>query len=407
MKKGFTLVELLIVVVVIVTLMAVSFRVVTKGLGSEQRAITVSRLHRLENCLSGYYAAFGSYPPVPLHGSRDYTYMVNDSGIQMIYEDRHWSAGEMSRNWESVRAACRSQPFAFECPFPSSAANDIQQHYPYYSANYVSLGFTDPRWRTADSNWSDVQLFKFGVMSFLLPRLVIMCNGCKNSSDSLFELLDNQKQWLENTDMPINFDTGQPYSSWRDAASDLVGANNRWKLWLQPSQAVCARWMENLKGLVSATPIRENGDLSDARGGSDDWMKFYGVSIYNGASDEPAGGSCDTLRPWDGEGSGHYDNKVHYILSSGNPQSNAGTKYCLRWATVTDLFGPSGSWPTAGTDFYYYSPAPYQTYILWSAGKNTKTFPPWVTEEELATMDAADRKTAQEWIMDDIVHMKN
>ena len=55
-------------------------------------------------------------------------------------------------------------------------------------------------------------------------------------------------------------------------------------------------------------------------------------------------------------------------------------------------------------ELYYYSPAPYQTYVLWSAGENGNTFPPWVDKE---TLDAADLKTAMKWASDDIVHMKN
>ena len=73
MKKAFTLVELLIVVVVLVTLMAVTFRLSSIGSNQTARNKTVSRLQKLENCLSGYYAAFGTYPPVRLHGSRNYT----------------------------------------------------------------------------------------------------------------------------------------------------------------------------------------------------------------------------------------------------------------------------------------------------------------------------------------------
>ncbi len=71
MKKGFTLVELLIVVVVLVTLMTITFRITSVGDESTKRNRTINRMQRLENCLSGYYAAYGSYPPVKLHGSRE------------------------------------------------------------------------------------------------------------------------------------------------------------------------------------------------------------------------------------------------------------------------------------------------------------------------------------------------
>ena len=68
-KSGFTLIELLIVTVVVVSLMAIVFRLSGIAGGATDRQETVSRLQRLENCLSGYYAAFGSYPPVPLQGA--------------------------------------------------------------------------------------------------------------------------------------------------------------------------------------------------------------------------------------------------------------------------------------------------------------------------------------------------
>ena len=84
MKKGFTLVEMLIVVVVLVTLMSITFRLSSLGDDQTRRNRTISRMQRLENCLSGFYAAYGTYPPVELHGSRDYDLGVNNqTGIQL------------------------------------------------------------------------------------------------------------------------------------------------------------------------------------------------------------------------------------------------------------------------------------------------------------------------------------
>ena len=57
MKKGFTLIEMLVVVVVLVTLMTMTFRLSSIGSGSSARNATINRMQRLENCLSGYYAA--------------------------------------------------------------------------------------------------------------------------------------------------------------------------------------------------------------------------------------------------------------------------------------------------------------------------------------------------------------
>ena len=36
-----------------------------------------------------------------------------------------------------------------------------------------------------------------------------------------------------------------------------------------------------------------------------------------------------------------------------------------------------------------------------------RTFPPWVPEEDLANLDAAERDVVQGWIADDIMHMQN
>ena len=73
---------MLIVVVVLVTLMTMTFRLSSIGSNSTARNNTINRMQRLENCLSGYYAAYGSYPAVKLHGSRNVYLSVNDVGIQ-------------------------------------------------------------------------------------------------------------------------------------------------------------------------------------------------------------------------------------------------------------------------------------------------------------------------------------
>ena len=94
-KRGFTLIELLIVTVVIAILMAIVFRLAGTGSDSAARAKTISRLQKISNALSGYYAAFGSYPPVPLQGrSRDIYTRVDNSGsmghgIQSKPDDRN------------------------------------------------------------------------------------------------------------------------------------------------------------------------------------------------------------------------------------------------------------------------------------------------------------------------------
>ena len=82
-KHGFTLIELLVVTVVIVALMGVIFRLTGIAGGTSAQETTVFRMQCLENCLSGYYATFGSYPPVPLqNASRNIFRKASSSGIQ-------------------------------------------------------------------------------------------------------------------------------------------------------------------------------------------------------------------------------------------------------------------------------------------------------------------------------------
>ncbi len=73
-------------------------------------------------------------------------------------------------------------------------------------------------------------------------------------------------------------------------------------------------------------------------------------------------------------------------------QESFNNQYILDGMTVRD------GW---GMDLFYYSPPPYQSYRLWSAGPNHKTIPPWV---DLSSGDMRQyRNTAAEWMADDIV----
>ena len=95
MKKGFTLVELLIVVAVMVILMGLVVRLGSSGTDSSRRSRTLARMQRVENCLSGYFAAYGTYPQVKNHGAPDYTFKVNGHGIQLDSQNANiwgWSA---------------------------------------------------------------------------------------------------------------------------------------------------------------------------------------------------------------------------------------------------------------------------------------------------------------------------
>lgn len=387
MKKAFTLVELLVVVVVIVTLMSVVFRLGSIGGDSEERNKTISRMQRIENCISGYYAAFGSYPPVKLHGSRNIYYKVNQYGIQQTKNDNP-ETGELK--WERVEAACRSQPVAMNFPFPESMHDYVRE----VSKQLTELHNNEPDSaygqnmnlanlfdaldepsilgsdKRAASSWAECQLFRFGLMSYLLPRFVVMMGHNDNT------LYDQFAQWCNNNQMPCRFEDGSPYNSWNELNQELSGDNaddNRWKVEAMSTQAITARWMPNLEGILHCEK-----DLT-----------VFGIRVNDADGDRNV---CI-----------HNANPQLYSAadSQGGENSGGGSQqYALDGVTCRD-----GWWH----DFYYYSAPPYQSYRLWSAGPNGKTFPPWISSEEI-TKDptlSSNRKMIENWMADDIVHMSN
>ena len=101
-----------------------------------------------------------------------------------------------------------------------------------------------------------------------------------------------------------------------------------------------------------------------------------------------------------------YGGMSHFGISTGAPKeagprftsgsggqgfvTGGSSKYVLQIVSIHD------GW---GRNFYYYSPPPYQTYRIWSAGSNGNTFPPWV---DVNSLSAGDRKRVSDWIKDDI-----
>lgn len=393
MRRGFTLVELLIVVVVIVTLMAITFRLGSAGSDTSARSKTINKMQRLENCLSGYYAAYGSYPPVQLHGSRDYTLSVNMQGIQQVGNGSGNGSHESDLSWESVEAACRSQPIGVEFPFSDAnfqkyvdtvsqeqqkRASSDDPKYKRYKDNpalaegYVALVDNGPiAYKSDKDDWTDNQVFKFGVLSYILPRYLVMMNVVRSGNSANVETIyTSQTQWNNNNRCPCDFETGAPYSGWGQVIA--VMKDERWKIAALPSQSVCARWIQNLEGIVSCQTERE----------------IFGVKIRDNDVGAVHGVSVDNVKP--------------HIYGSGNSQggkgSNGGQQYILDGMSIHD------GW---GEELYYYSPSPHQSYIIWSSGPNRRTFPPWVDDKELKAMKPEDFNTVQTWIADDIRQMSN
>lgn len=404
MKKAFTLVEMLIVVVVLVTLMSIAFRLSSIGSDQYARNQTIARMQRLENCMSGYYAAFGSYPPVKLHGSRDYGYEVDRHGIQKMGEgdglnDNVWGWNPDTfingtyqdteyRAWKKVQAACRSQPLGCNFPFSERMSKYVNARsrllqtmiesknpkyegwWKYDENRKVGMagfddGVTDNRGRHSKNknmvNWNEVQLYRFGAMSYLLPRYLMMMGAHQDMLEF--------SQWSANNKLPCNPYTGVRYSSWQEVRnkifkSDGTAASSKQDLAEVESiasQSVCARWMPNLQSICACT-----GDKT-----------VFGIKLR--ATDE-----TDSLS---GVGS----------IYSPDGEDSTSAQYVLDGVTVND------GW---GEEFYYYSPTPNQTYTIWSSGPNKRTFPPWIDRNGKFSNGNAP-KCIEAWTSDDLIHMSN
>lgn len=393
MKKAFTLIELMIVIAVMAILMGLVFRITSVGSDSHKRTVTIMRLQKLENCLSGYYAAFGSYPPVKTHGSRDIYAAVDEHGIQNDdVNENIWNwtkIGEVneSRAWDQVAAACKAQPIDCRFPFPpgyedlvESVSEEIKRRASSNDEDFKAYfenedrkarfmaGFDDGtsnlgRFTSLKDkiDWRNLQLFKFGLLSYLLPRYLVMMNGPS-------EFFEEYAQWTGNNVMPCDPFTGksfETYGGWQGikdrTAVGNEGSMNYASVANIPSQAVCARWIPNLKNIC--------------RVNRPDSFVLFGVDIKDGG-----GTTLDA------------DNVNIEIFSTTGSASN---QYVLDGITVRD------GW---NNDFYYYSPAPYQRYTLWSAGPNGRTFPPWIDRK---TLESKANECVGKWVSDDIIHLSN
>ena len=398
--RGFTIVELMVVTLVIAILMSIAFKLSGVGKDRERRNRTIARLQKLENCLSGYYAVYGSYPPVPDQGvSRNIYLDVDDYGVQT------GNPGKRTLDSAQVKAACRAQPVGVIYPYPEGMNEYIDQlselmkerwgddadeavrnkfRRGFINSSKNANGLFNAGVTTSGSsyrggakrlspNWNDCQLFRYGLLSFLLPRYLFMMGG----DADFYKGTDTDPhyvQWGGFNKMPVNNMNGKrgvaserhkvdsTFTELRnrlnyDAYGNIRG-NQRdvAEVASIPSQSVCRRWLTNLEGIVA--------------GGKE----FYGIKTHDNGAGEML----------------NVENKEIPLYESNRQQ------YVLGEMTIYD------GW---GSPLYYYSEPPYQSYRLWSAGPNGETFPPWVPLDSLD--DDNRRKTAAAWMADDIMMMSN
>ncbi len=383
-SSGFTLIELLIVTVVIVTLMGIVFRLAGAGGDQRAKATTLARMQRIENAISGYYAAYGSYPPVPLQGrSRDINVRVDENGVQG--PPTATSSVSLSNPSEDmlkqIDAACRAQPVAVLFPFFMSDVNaqkksDAEQLVDLVASQDGNAQFSSLRSIGAldldKSDWHEIELFQFGLMSFLLPRYQFMLQGDKEFYDhTMGGSAKRIGQWAANNQLPCRPDTGRTYDSWESIQKYLYqsGSGNPEAAIIETigSQAVCARWMPNFEGIVTGGLTFFGVDTSD------DDRRYLNGKTFTGLPKENA---------WRRQ------------FSTGGFDSNTAL-YLLNGMTVVD------GW---GNEFYYCSEQPYQSYRLWSAGPDRRTFPPWY---DLNSFSSSERTKIAGWTKDDLTHLAN
>lgn len=389
MKRAFTLLELMITIAVLVILMGFVFRLVSVGNDTKAQTVTQMRLQCLKNCLSGYHAAFGSYPPVKVHGSRDIYKQVDNHGIQKQDGSTNkslWNWNNIGETaeinaWNQIRAVCKAQPVDCRFPFPDGYSEKVEIVSEEIKARVqdgtyeikdekrravLLAGFDDGfsrnrnRHDTDKMDWNEVQVFKFGLMSYLLPHYIVMMGNKDIDYGSYM-------QWTGNNTMPCNALTGKRFDKWnvvRDNGLEIDDKDGSLYASVAniPSQAVCARWMPNLEGICTA-----NRDIT-----------LFGVDIRDGEQ-----GSELNIENTDIE---------IFAPSKGDAESTSGG-YVLDGVTVKD------GW---GREFYYYSAEPYQSYQLWSAGPNGRTFPSWINRDDKKEFSSKANECIGKWIADDI-----
>ena len=108
-RSAFTLVELMVVVAIISILIGGVFKLLGAAGEKSKESVTVSRMEKLQNALSGYYAEFGSYPPVM-------QFECPDPDLQRKSADRTKFEPAEGQPWEKANRAAHSQSVVYEFP---------------------------------------------------------------------------------------------------------------------------------------------------------------------------------------------------------------------------------------------------------------------------------------------------
>ena len=190
-----------------------------------------------------------------------------------------------------------------------------------------------------NDSWEKVKLFRYGALSFLLPRLLVLGVNPDGNGD-IKESPSTPKLSLFNKAMWNYYNMGKVKSGKFDKESFMKQSERE--------TISCGRFLPNLERRV-----------------------------YGGKSD---------------------------ILGVNTVESDQGyPKFAVYEELVLGRMSLYDGWvrdyDKRDNELYYYSAPPYQSYRVWSAGPDGKTFPPWIPLESLTV---EQRKKVSAWISDDV-----
>lgn len=337
--SAFTMIEMLIVVSIVGMLLAGVFKLISLAGEHTKRATTVQRIQRLEYALAEYKSIYGHYPPVAQYTNPD-PYKGDESENLVDRPFSKWPDAPTLTNTNANRAA-KAQPVAFWYP-SAQRLNDyialIYKDSGYLSANEMIGGNRT----NTKPEWYQTRVFKFGVLSYLLPRLEVM--------GSVGEIM----------------------------ADGEYGPKQNFFYWEQ--------WKQNNNGAYPGKKGSMEALYKEEKMAAGRILHFLEKTISNWSNSRSGNGYLmgELLTPPDEDGT-----RPSFVHAEGD------TRYVLSYVTIKD------GW---GNDLYYYSAPPYSSYKVWSAGPNGNTFPASINLKTLAHSDhKEDLGIIADWIKDDIV----
>ena len=194
-KRGFTLVELMVVIVLVCLLAGMVFRLVGASSNQDRVAKTQAILQKVSLALECYKSIYGKYPPVPVYG-KDKSTMTNHD-IKGFKES--------------------GQPVIFA--FPAVPSGLKGAHLTFDASEAAQIADID---HNGALDWENNCLFTFGLVSFFVPRYnYAKANGCPT------ELMG-----VPSKNPPANWGAaGHPVTQWKTynkrRADSLVGDSAR------------------------------------------------------------------------------------------------------------------------------------------------------------------------------------